>query len=117
MNASINTLLADKIVKRSLTASTVLLIITLIFAALLFRNLPPFIPVFNQLPWGMERLGDRIYIFYPLLIAVGIFGGNLIFSQILYGKMPLVVRMISITTFFISFITCIFILRTILLII
>lgn len=93
-------------------ASVFILFVALVFLLFFYRSLPPFIPVFNQLPWGEERLGDKLTIFIPLAIASTMLIGNMIFSQALYDKMPLVVRMISITTFFISFITLIFIIKT-----
>jgi hypothetical protein len=116
MNDIFKKLLSDRIVKQSSIISAVLLFTTLLYVIIVYRFLPPFIPIFNQLPWGMERLGERVTIFLPVVIAMCLYGINIIFSQIMYTKMPLVVRMISITTFFISFIICVFIIRTTLLI-
>lgn len=112
-----NILFSDRIVKRSVTGAAAFIFVSLVYVAFFYRNLPPLIPVFNQLSWGTERLGERFTIFFPIGISIGILLGNMLFSQLLYEKMPLVVRMISITTFFICFITFIFVVRMTLLII
>ena len=74
------------------------------------------IPVFNQLPWGINRLAEKNMYFLPLGLSILMIFINIIFSRLMYEKMPLVVRMLSITTLFVSFITLIFILRTALLV-
>ena len=115
MNAPFNHLTRDRLVKRSFLAAILLLCVGLVYTAVTFSNLPPLIPMFNQLPWGTARLADKVFIFLPIVITSIILIGNMIFSQLVYEKMPLIVRMISITSFFISFVTCIFIIRTTLL--
>ncbi len=108
--------LADKIVKQSTFASSVFFVITLVYLAIVYRNLPPFVPLYNQLPWGVGRLGDKMMIFVPVFMAVSFFLVNMGIAKFVYEKMPLVVRMMSITTFFISFVTFIFIIRVTLLV-
>lgn len=116
MSVYFNELLSDKIVRQSVFASLLVLVLTFLYISILYNRLPPYIPVFNQLPWGFGRIADKITIFLPPLLAMVLFVGNMVFSQITYSRMPLVARMISITTFFICVITCIFVIRTTLLI-
>jgi hypothetical protein len=78
-----------------------------------FFKLPPFIPLFNQLPWGMERLSEKIGIFLPLSLSWCFFIINSIIAAIIYEKMPLMSRIISVTSFLIALLTFIFIARTI----
>ncbi len=111
MKKIIKTLFSDKIIRLDLVVSTILLFGTLLFIIISYRKLPPFLPLFNQMPWGDQRLGQRIEVFIPLLLATTIFIANTIFSYYLYQKMPLVSRMLSITSFIISLFTAIFLLR------
>lgn len=111
MKRVIKTLLLDKIIRLDLAISVILLFSTLLFIIISYRKLPPYLPLFNQMPWGDQRLGQRIEIFIPLLLATAIFIGNTILSYYLYQKMPLVSRMLSIASFIISLFTAIFLLR------
>ena len=112
MNERFNTLTRDRIVKISNIASVFLLVLSFMYIVFVYSQLPPLIPVFNQLPWGIERLGSKIMIFLPLVINAVVLFINLLFSQMIYEKMPLVVRMMSITALFVSFITLMFVVRT-----
>lgn len=111
-----NYLKRDKIANRSYLLSFFLLALTCICSSLFYGLLPPVIPVFNQLPWGIQRLGDKFLIFLPLAFSSLMLLFNIIYSGFIYEKMPLVVRMIGITAFFISLITCIYTLRTVMLV-
>src|SRR6266496_1061063 len=58
----------DKIIRLSLQISVVLLLCAFIYSVFSYFSLPPLLPLFNQLPWGEERLGQRFEIFLPSLI-------------------------------------------------
>lgn len=116
MSVTFKHLIQDRIVKKSYTASVFILFLTLIYAIFAYSKLPPFLPLFNQLTWGAQRLGDKYLFFVPLIVSSILIILNMFFSKIVYEKMPLVVRMIGITSFFISIITCIFVIRTTLLV-
>ncbi|MEX2012865.1 MAG: hypothetical protein WD967_00505 [Candidatus Levyibacteriota bacterium] len=88
----------DRIIYRSTVISVFLISLTLIYALVRFLSLPPFIPIFNQLPWGNERIGPRFTIFIPILATVLIFMINLALSSFVYEKTPLMSRIFSITT-------------------
>lgn len=111
MKESFSYIKRDRIVKRSFLFSSFLLFIALIYTFILYSYLPPVIPIYNQLPWGIERLGEKTTLFFPILLAAIILLINILFSQVLYKNMPLVVRMMSVTTLFVCTAMCIFILR------
>lgn len=111
MNAYFKKAANDKIIKYGNGFSFFFLIIGLLYTLLVYRSLPPYLPVFNQMPWGELRLGERPLIFLPLALAWGISLVNTFFSSQLYDEMPLLSRMVTITTLLISIITFIFLFR------
>ncbi len=112
MKERFNYLLQDRIVKVSYFFSLVLIFLSFIYIVFIYQYLPPLVPVFNQLPWGIARLGEKAMIFLTFGINFFIFIMNVVFSLHAYRKMPLVVRMISITTLFTGFAVLVFLLRT-----
>ena len=108
---------ADNITSKGFLISLSLSLITVIFIVLYYSSLPPLIPVFNQLPWGTQRLAPTAGIFIPIIIFTVIFLFNLIFSSAIYSKNPLIARFIAATTLILSVINFLFIIRTIFLII
>ena len=107
-----NLLKTDKIIKWGTLGATILLVFTVIYTLFYYFSLPPFIPIFNQMPWGMARLGTRVEIFMPIAIGIIFFLWNLFFMTKFYDKMPLLSRMLSATTFLICLLTFIFTIRT-----
>ena len=107
---------ADKINRWGLSTVVAILIIELAFIALFYFSLPPVIPLFNQMPWGESRLGTKPAIFLPTMITFAFLILNFSLITRLYEKIPLVSRMLSVTTLLIALLSLIFIVRTILLI-
>jgi hypothetical protein len=103
----------DRITSKGYLFTFFLLIITALYALIYYRNLPPFIPLFNQAPWGEQRLIEGIGIFLPILIGTTIAIVNLILSSVFYRKNPLVPRILTLTSFLIAILTLLFIIRTI----
>ncbi len=108
---------ADKIIRLATYVSMAFLIFHLLYAIILFSYLPPLLPLFSQMPWGEERLGIKIEIFLPFIIGLSFFFLNLLLALRLYEKMPLVSRILSITSMLINILAVIFVIRTIELII
>lgn len=102
----------DKIVKWAVLSSAGLLLLQLIYLLIIFLSLPPYIPLFNQMTWGQERLGTRIEIILPFLITVAFFIINFFLATHFYDKMPLVSRIIGITSLLVTILTLLFVLRT-----
>lgn len=108
---------ADRIIKLSTYFSLGFLLLHLIYSAILYNFLPPFLPLFNQMPWGEERLGVKVEVFLPFLITLSFFSLNFFLSLRLYENMPLLSRILSITNLLVCVLSLIFIVRTIQLII
>jgi len=108
-----NLVKADKIVRWGMTFSFVLLLVQAGLLAFYYVKLPQIIPLFNQLPWGETRLGSRFEIMLPLIITAIFFLSNYFLLRKLYITMPLVSRIIGITTLLVSLLSLIFVIRTI----
>lgn len=102
----------DKIIKWSFQLSAILLVGQIVYTAFSYFSLPPLVPLFNQLPWGEDRLGQKYEIFLPSILAVVFLICNLFLINNLYEKLPLLSRILSITTLLISILSFIFILQT-----
>lgn len=113
MNGFFKNILADKTAQRGFIFCMVIIALSIIYITFYYNALPPLIPLFNQLPWGEQRLSKTIGIFIPPLIALLIFLVNLIIASKFYAKSPLIARMLAITSFLISILTFLFIIRTV----
>lgn len=117
MNEETNNFKSDSIILWGNRLSVGITLITVGVIAFYFRYLPIYIPLFNQLPWGEERLGEKAGIFFPVGIVLIILLVNYFLERFLYTKIPLISRIIAITALLASIIACIFTVRTIQLII
>jgi antibiotic biosynthesis monooxygenase (ABM) superfamily enzyme len=111
MKEFIKDIKGDKIIWYGSFVTIFFVVISIIYLGFIYRFLPPFIPIFNQLPWGVERLGAKVGIFLPFFYMVLIFGTNIILSKMLYNAMPLISRILTITSIIVSITTFIFIFR------
>lgn len=112
MKLFINIIVSDKILRLSTIFSCTLLFVHAIYILIIYRSLPPFIPLYNQLPWGDLRLGTKPEIVFPFLTASVILILNIFVIVKVYEKIPLIARILSITTFLVSVLSLIFIFRT-----
>lgn len=103
---------ADKIIRWGMTFSLFLLFFQAGLLAFFYLKLPPIVPIFNQFPWGEERLGTKYEILLPLIINGVFFVFNYLLLIKLYLTMPIVSRIIGITTLLASILSIIFIIRT-----
>ncbi|MBU2632456.1 hypothetical protein KKG52_01955 [Patescibacteria group bacterium] len=106
-------ILKDKIVQKSYLITFLIIIISFLYSLFYYFRLPPFIPLYNQLPWGEKRLGTTMEIFIPSIITVFIFLFNFSFSSVIYNKAPLLSRMISVTSLLFAILVFLFLIRTI----
>ena len=113
MKNLINNLKKDKLTFRGFVISLLLTLITFLYIAINYSNLPPIIPIFNQLPWGNNRLTPTIGIFIPLLVFIAVFIFNIIFTSLIYSKNPLVARFIAAITLILAMMNLLFIFRTV----
>lgn len=103
---------SDKILFRFFWITLFLVILSIIWTLIKYRDLPPIVPVFNQLPWGDERLAPTFGIFFPHLTVILVLITNTFVSTYIYERSPLISRMLSVTTFLVSLLGLLFIFRT-----
>lgn len=113
MNAFFKDLREDKFLYRMSILNSLVISISLLYVILYFRLLPPFIPIFNQMPWGEQRIAQTVWIFMMPLLAFLILAVNLIMSAAFYKKNPLISRLFSATSFLVSVLSFLFVIRTI----
>lgn len=116
MKSFINNIKADRWTFRGFNISLILTFLTIIFILFNYKNLPPLIPIFNQLPWSDQRLIETPGIFIPIVVFGIIFLINIIFASFVYSKNPLIARIVSAITFIIAVLNFLFIIRTMLVI-
>lgn len=107
---------SDKAIAIAFLINAFLIISIAVFVLLSYSSLPPFVPIFNQLPWGEERLGATITIFIPILAAASILIINLLTSAITYKKIPLFARILAAVSLLTGILSFLFVARTIILI-
>jgi len=106
----------DKTARFGFLSPCILSLLTFFYILLTYKNLPPFIPIFNQLPWGEQRLGITLTIFIPIIIDWLIILLNLFISALIYQKMPLLSRMLATTTFIATLLSSLFVVKTVVLV-
>lgn len=113
MKKFINNIVSDKLAFRGFLASLLFVLLTIIYILINFSKLPPLVPIFNQLPWGNDRLVSAIGIFIPTIIFAVIFCFNIVFTSIVYDKSPLIARIVAAVTLILAFMNFLFIIRTV----
>jgi hypothetical protein len=103
----------DKTIPIAFLSNAFLIIATFIYVLFSYNKLPPLVPIFNQLPWGEQRLGATFTIFIPTTIALLILIINLFLSALIYGKIPLISRMLSAISLLTGILTLLFTIKTI----
>ena len=106
----------DKTIYYTFISSSVIFFFTILLVAIEYRNLPPVLPLFNQLPWGESRLGEKNQLLIPISIVLVVGITNSIVSSFVYNSQPLITRILFITMFLVSLFTLLFIIRTFLLV-
>jgi hypothetical protein len=107
----------DKTITSAFFMNIFLIVTAIVYILFSYGKLPPLIPIFNQLPWGVQRLGATFTIFIPVLIALLIFAINIFTSASIYKKIPLISRMFAGVSLLIGILTFLFVVRIITLII
>ncbi len=113
MKKYFNYLKEDRLLLRLFIISFILILITVIYIIINYSNLPPLLPVFNQLPWGEQRLSQTIGIFIPSGVVFAILIFNIIASSISHSQSPLISRILAVTSFLTALLTFLFVIRTI----
>ncbi|OGH38208.1 MAG: hypothetical protein A3B44_00960 [Candidatus Levybacteria bacterium RIFCSPLOWO2_01_FULL_38_21] len=113
MNGFFNEAKKDKVISGGFLVTLILILLIFIYVLLNIRLLPPYIPLFNQLPWGEKRLGTTFTIFIPLGIAIFVAIFNAIILSFIYKKSQIISRMLAVLSILIAFLSFLFIIRTI----
>lgn len=103
----------DKIIFGGFLVTLATVFLAFVYILISFGSLPPYIPLFNQLPWGDKRLGTSIMIFIPLGIVIFIAISNILICYFIYKKSQIISRMLATASALIAFLSLLFILRTI----
>ena len=104
---------SDKIISWGNIVTFIFILSSLLFIVLKFGILPPYVPIFNQLPWGEDRLGSTLMIFLPVAGVIIISLTNIFISSAIYTKSQIISRMLTIASILSSFLSFLFIARTI----
>lgn len=104
---------ADKITSKAFFITFLIVLLSIIYCIAYYRQLPPLIPLYNQLPWGTERIADTYEIFIPIAIEIFIFIFNLFFSALVYKKAAILSRIFSVTSLLFAVLIFLFLVRTI----
>ncbi len=95
MKKASNIVLSDKILRLSVALSSIGLLMITTLVIINYTKLPPYVPFFNSMPWGVERLfPSYIVLSLPVLVLMVIVGNNIL-SVLLYTKHTLIARMLS----------------------
>lgn len=113
MNTFFRKIKSDKTIFFGIITSLILILFSVFYIAFTYSSLPPFIPLFNQMPWGESRIGTKIEIFIPFAITLFVFIINTFISSLLYEKTPLISRMLSMTGLLVCLFTLLFVIRTV----
>lgn len=88
----------DKVVRVSTGIAIILLVIFAGSVVFVHPKLPPLIPLINNVPWGVERLVDKNFLFVLPGIALLIMLINVMVASMLYEKNILLARILSFNT-------------------
>lgn len=113
MNEFFNETKKDKVISGGFLLTFITVFLAFFYILIRLGSLPAYIPLFNQLPWGDQRLGSSIMIFIPLGLAIFIAISNIFICYFIYKKSQIISRMLAITSVLVAFLSFLFILRTI----
>ena len=105
----------DKITYWGFILSSIFLLGSFALIAVFYKQLPPFLPLYNKMPWGYARIGKKIELFIYGAIAMLFYSINFISAFHIYKKAALLARFICVTTLFICFFVFVFAIQIILL--
>jgi len=98
MKKLFNHIKEDRLLFSSFLFSAILLFLSTILIGIFYTHLPPFLPLFNSLPWGYARIGIKLAFFLPILIGWIIVVINSILCSVIYERIVLLSRFVGATT-------------------
>ena len=95
MKGRISILFRDRFLLYTLSLTVIFLITAIALIVLSFQSLPPLVPFFNSMPWGISRLYDSgIALAFPIVL-LGIVLLNTVISISIYKSFVLLSRIVS----------------------
>src|SRR3989344_7432741 len=89
---------SDNLLFVSSTSSFFVFMLTFFLVVIFYPHIPPFIPMFNSMPWGEQRLASSLVLFaFPFLFASVIVINSLL-AFFLYSRYTLASRMLSMSS-------------------
>lgn len=99
MKGRINLLFRDKFLLYSLTLTAIFLTISVLLVVFSYKSLPPLIPLFNSMPWGVTRLySSEVVLILPLVFLLVILINTTI-TLLIYNRFTLLSRLITFNSF------------------
>lgn len=99
MKEKFRILVDDQFTRISLILSLLFIIPLIAIIFFTYASLPPYIPFFNSMPWGEERLfSSQVVIFLPIIFVL-VFAMNLLQATFVYAKYTLVSRIVMFNSF------------------
>lgn len=105
----------DSVLQWSFWITIFLIILMIGGIALSYTNIPPVVPLYNNMPWGYARLGKTYELFFLPLLTLIICVVNTSIGIRLRVKIPLLARFLFLTMGTLAFFTSFFLARLILL--
>jgi len=102
----------DRVMSGGFVVTFITIFLTFIYILISLQSFPPYIPLFNQLPWGDQRLGTTFTIFIPLGIATLIAVLNIVICSFIYKKSQIISRLLAVTSALVTFLSFLLIIRT-----
>lgn len=112
MNVYLKTVFSDRILKLSTLCSVGLLIITAAYTLFVYQFLPPYVPLYHQMPWGEARLGEKEQIFFPFIVTLVFVVVNLVIAIYFYNRMPLLSRIVNSTSIVLTLLASMFLFKS-----
>ena len=103
----------DKIIYWGFLLSCLFLFGSFALIAVFYTQLPPFLPLYNKMPWGYDRIGKKIELFIYLALALVFFIINFTATFHTYKKAALLARLICMTTVMVCFFVFVFMIQII----
>jgi len=103
MKEKIKVLYKDRFLLYANSLTGVFLVTASILVFIYYSKLPPLIPIFNSMPWGMKRLyAANITLLFPLVLLI-VVAINALLAIFIYKKYTLLSRILSFNSFLFCF--------------
>lgn len=103
MNVKNSPIIRDASIKYSLIICIFFIGIQIILLGVSYTSFPPFVPFFNSLPWGTDRLALSQFVFLVPVASCIVFAVNMYIANRVYKKHTLISRILAVNSFLVSF--------------